>query len=294
MFKQTRMIWAAVLLMGLLISACEGGDLAKDLTPIPTLPKGEEPTLVTSLQGDSAASSGGAAEMNPADLVALGKEAFVPCQACHGAEDGVGPALTGMAERAATRVEGMSAEEYLHESIVNPSAFVVEGYQNIMPPNYSSLGDGTVNALVAYIVAESGGAVEAEPTPEPTAEVEATEKPTAEPTAEPTTEAEATAEPTAEAAAAGEGDAAAGEELFASKCGACHGEADGAGPALVGMGERAAARVEGLSAEEYLHQAIIEPGAFVVENFANIMPPNYSEQLSEADINNLVAYLLTQ
>ncbi|MBI5961212.1 MAG: cytochrome c [Chloroflexi bacterium] len=295
MFKRTWMILAVVLLMGILISACEGGDLAKDLTPIPTLPKGEEPTLVTSLQGGAATEGDGGAEIDPAELVAMGEQEFVPCQSCHGVEDGVGPAFTGMAERAATRVDGMSAEEYLHESIVNPSAFVVEGFQNIMPPNYSSLGDTKLNALVAYIVAESSGETVVEPTAEPT-EAEATEEPTEEPTAEPTAEATEAA-PTEEADSetpAAEGDAAAGQEIFVSKCAACHGETDGAGPALVGMGERAAERVEGLSAAEYLHQSIVQPGEFTVDGFANIMPPNYGDQLSETDINNLVAYLLTQ
>jgi mono/diheme cytochrome c family protein len=255
--------------------ACSGGDLAEDLTPIPTLPKGEEPELVEALRatpapavsapaGGAGAESGAAPDV--AQLVAQGKELFVQCEACHGAADGAGPALTGMGARAATRVAGLSAEAYLRQSIVQPSAYVVEGFPDIMPKNYGEqFSEAELQALVAYILTETGGA-EAAPAEETGGEAEA----------------EMAADP------------ANGEKLFASNCGGCHGAADGAGPALTGMGERAASRVEGLSAEEYLHQSIVEPGAYVVEGFSNIMPATYGEKFSEQELNDIVAYILTQ
>jgi len=289
-YKRTWIMSITALVLVVLMSACKGGDLAKDLTPIPTLPPGAEPTLINSLQSGASAQTG--SEMNQDQLVALGEQLFVPCQSCHGAEDGVGPAFVGMGERAATRVEGMSAEAYLHESIVNPSAFVVPAFKdNIMPKSYEqTFSDDEINALIAYILAQSGG--EATATAEPTAAPTQAEAPTV----EPTTEA-ATTEPTQEAApteaAAPVGDAAAGEKLFTA-CAGCHGETDGAGPARVGMGERAATRVAGMSAEEYLHQSIVDPGAFVVDGFNNIMHSTFGENMSEQEISDLIAYLLTQ
>jgi mono/diheme cytochrome c family protein len=265
-----------LLSLAMVLGACGGGDLAKDLTPIPTLPKGEEPALVDALlatpapAGEAAATEtgteeAGGGETDTAQLVAMGKELFVQCEACHGATDGAGPAFPGMGERAATRVEGMSAEEYLHEAIVEPSAYVVEGFGDIMPKNYGEqFSETELQALVAYILAESGG------------------------------EAPAAEEATPEAAAPAAGDPANGKALFDQTCSGCHAATDGAGPALTGMGERAATRVEGMSAEEYLHEAIVEPGAYLVEGFNDIMPKNYGEQYDEAQLADIIAYILTQ
>jgi NitT/TauT family transport system substrate-binding protein len=91
------------------------------------------------------------------------------------------------------------------------------------------------------------------------------------------------------------GNADNGQALFASLgCSACHAvdsEAVLVGPSLQGVAERAATRVEGLSAEEYLRQSIVEPGAYVVEDFQPVMPA--FDTLSESDVNDLVAYLMT-
>ena len=56
----------------------------------------------------------------------------------HGAQDGAGPSLAAMRDVAGERVEGLSAVEYLHQSIVDPGAFVVPGYEDIMPKDYGS------------------------------------------------------------------------------------------------------------------------------------------------------------
>ncbi|MEW6578095.1 MAG: ABC transporter substrate-binding protein [Chloroflexota bacterium] len=97
-----------------------------------------------------------------------------------------------------------------------------------------------------------------------------------------------------EAIAPAGGDAAQGEALFASLgCIGCH-TLDGtasAGPSVAGIAGRAGSTVDGLSAAEYLQQAIVEPVAFVVEGFGPIMPAY--DTLSEVDLAALVAYLLT-
>lgn len=95
-------------------------------------------------------------------------------------------------------------------------------------------------------------------------------------------------------------DAEAGEDLFFSSragCSVCHSVQPGVqlvGPNLAGVATRAETRVPGMSAEEYLHQSIVEPGAFVVEGYpAGQMLDNFAETLSMEEIDSLVNYLLT-
>ncbi|MBX3004171.1 MAG: c-type cytochrome [Anaerolineales bacterium] len=65
------------------------------------------------------------------------------------------------------------------------------------------------------------------------------------------------------------------------------------GPVLDGLAGRAGNEVAGLSAEEYIHQSIVDPNAFVVPGFSpDVMPQNFSEILSEEDISDLIAFLL--
>ena len=67
------------------------------------------------------------------------------------------------------------------------------------------------------------------------------------------------------------------------------------GPSFQGISERAGDRVPELSAVEYLRQSIVDPSAYVVEGFIDrAMPKNYRLLISEEDIDNLIAFLLTQ
>ncbi len=63
------------------------------------------------------------------------------CSTCHALDDShiVGPGFEQLAVRAGSRVDGQSAEDYIYESIVNPQAFIVEGYANIMPTTYADV-----------------------------------------------------------------------------------------------------------------------------------------------------------
>lgn len=79
------------------------------------------------------------------------------CIACHSLDGsvGVGPSYLGLGERAATAIEGYSAEEYVRESIVNPCAFVVEGFNCVMPQNYGDqLSPQDLADLVAFTLAQ--------------------------------------------------------------------------------------------------------------------------------------------
>lgn len=101
------------------------------------------------------------------------------------------------------------------------------------------------------------------------------------------------------------GNAAAGEALFqkttiagAPGCSACHSLQPGmrmAGPSLADAATVAANAVDGMSADAFLRQSIVEPDAHVAEGFMpGLMFQNYGESLSEQQINDLVAFLLTQ
>jgi len=88
----------------------------------------------------------------------------------------------------------------------------------------------------------------------------------------------------------------------AQGCAGCHGEPGGAGlvgPNLGGLATRAGSTVPGLSAEEYIHQSIVQPNAYVVPECpsgpcaANLMPQTYEQTLSPAELDGLVQYLLT-
>lgn len=98
-----------------------------------------------------------------------------------------------------------------------------------------------------------------------------------------------------------EGDASNGAILFAEtingapSCVSCH-SLDGSaltGPSLQGYAERAGSRVEGQSAEVYTYQSIVQPAAHVVSGYANVMYTQYGDRLSDQQIADLIAYLLT-
>jgi mono/diheme cytochrome c family protein len=80
------------------------------------------------------------------------------CGGCHtlGALSAgvVGPPLTEIGIIAETREEGISAEEYIRTSILNPNAYVVEGYpENVMPQNWNEIfTDDQLSDLVAFLL----------------------------------------------------------------------------------------------------------------------------------------------
>ena len=81
-------------------------------------------------------------------------------------------------------------------------------------------------------------------------------------------------------------------------CFRCHdlddsGERVHNGPSLKGISERAGERVPGLSAAQYIHQSIMDPRAYIVEDYS-FMPLAIRRLLSEDEVADLVAFLLTQ
>ncbi len=96
---------------------------------------------------------------NPArgrDLFETGGASQIPCASCHTLDgtDLVGPSLQGIGERAATRTE-LSAEEYLRQSITQPSAYVVDGFEDLMNKNYASLlSTQDIEDLIAFMLTQ--------------------------------------------------------------------------------------------------------------------------------------------
>lgn len=92
-------------------------------------------------------------------------------------------------------------------------------------------------------------------------------------------------------------DAGQGQVLFRARCATCHtvqGDTVLVGPPLSGIATRAGERVAGESAEDYLHESILFPNAYVVEGFvAGAMQQNFADLLTLEEVNQIVAYLLT-
>jgi mono/diheme cytochrome c family protein len=97
------------------------------------------------------------------------------------------------------------------------------------------------------------------------------------------------------------GDPQAGEtvynEVALPACSFCHSLRPGetiVGPSLAAVSGVAGRRVPGKSAEAYLRESVVDPDAYVVEGFGpGIMPSTYVTQLSDEQIADLVAYLMT-
>jgi len=65
------------------------------------------------------------------------------------------------------------------------------------------------------------------------------------------------------------------------------------GPPLEHIGTVAPTRKPGVSAEEYIRQSILDPGAFVVPGYQDSMPRDLGRDLPPTDLDALVAYLLS-
>ncbi|MFQ5612632.1 MAG: c-type cytochrome [Anaerolineae bacterium] len=100
--------------------------------------------------------------------------------------------------------------------------------------------------------------------------------------------------------------AAEAEAAFAKGgCGACHtlpgitGAVGQFGPDLSEIGEEAAERIAGYSAEEYIRESILDPDAFIAPKCPagdcppGAMPQNFAETLSEDELNLIIGYLST-
>jgi mono/diheme cytochrome c family protein len=224
--------------------------------------------------------------MTMADFVSLGERIYSgkgTCTLCHNAVGGRAPLLEEAAVVAAERLadetykgEASDVAGYLYESMTDPSAYVVAGFgkagtnDTVSPmPNMLSgsvgLSEAELTAVVAYLQDLGGAEVTMEIPTEPVEEDEPIE---------------ASGEPRPPFTAP--------EEIIAEfTCGACHkiGEDEGeVGPDLTTIGAT--------KDKDYLRRAILLPDADISEGFdAELMPPDYGEQLYAGELEMLVDYL---
>ncbi len=221
-------------------------------------------------------------------LVAAGDQLYQGaggCTACHGLGTRAPNLLTDeggtgtIGSRCATRVSGKDCKAYLHESLTEPNAFVVGGYQPIMPDLRRTLSGAQIWALVAYLQSLGG---EVTVSAEDVAAAGGDES----------------AAPAASGGTAGGGAMLAGgstdpiELLRAGTCFVCHklGEEGGPiGPPFDGMGARIAA--------DRIRRGILEPNADTAQGFeamAGAMPPTFGQQFNAAQLEALVQFLSGQ
>jgi mono/diheme cytochrome c family protein len=221
--------------------------------------------------------------MTMESFVALGEKIFLgkgTCTLCHNTM-GRAPMLDKAGALAAERLKdpryagaAKTPEEYLHESMVKPSAFVVAGFgksgsndtESPMPDVTGGgigLAESEVKAVIAYLQDSSGAEV----------------------TVEIPKDAPADAAPAAQVADAPASSPEAVVEKYG--CGACHvvaGQAGAIGPDLTQVGARLG--------KDALRQSILEPDAVVAKGYEpGMMPPGYGEQLRASELELLVNYL---
>jgi mono/diheme cytochrome c family protein len=212
-------------------------------------------------------------------LVAAGEKIFREkgqCTTCHGVgRAGRGPDLAGVGGRAGTRKPGTKAAAYLVESLISPSAFVVDGFPNIMP-NVSKppigLNRSEVWATVSFLESLGG-----------TVDVKLDDVPQI-----------ATAQAAAGAAAIElPGDPKAGQAVYTGKgaCVACH-KAGAIGASPVGPD---LSNIAGSQTPDYIMGKILDPASKgTVSGFPpNVMPKTFGQQLTAKEYVDLVAFLLT-
>ena len=199
------------------------------------------------------------------------------CLACHGTgtrapnllTDHGGTGIIGV--RCGNRVAGDGCKAYLYGSMVDPNAYVVEGFDPIMPDMRRSLSNAQIWALVAYL--ESlGGEVTVTG-----ADIGAGDDGSS---------------ATATAAAPATASTDPVEIMRASACLGCHvfnGEGTEMGPAFDGMGARVDA--------DYIRASILDPGAGAAEGFETFlgaMPPIFGDQLTASQLEAVVQFLVSQ
>jgi cytochrome c5 len=143
-------VWAGLLTV-VLVAAC-GDDDADTTTQSPVTTQAATTTTRAVTVGDPERGrqiwdDGGGVISNPG------------CSACHSLDGSEfpggrkGPTWQGVSGRAGDRVPGLSAEEYLRESIVDPAAYIVEGYSDFMPKGFRFLlSEEDVDGLVAFLL----------------------------------------------------------------------------------------------------------------------------------------------
>lgn len=103
-----------------------------------------------------------AAGISQADLISIGQKIVFgkgQCMVCHSERPETGERAPAMSTIGAEVVKeagarGISPEQHMFEALVNPGAYIVKGFENIMSPINqppTSLTDGEIIAVAAYL-----------------------------------------------------------------------------------------------------------------------------------------------
>jgi len=109
----------------------------------------------------AACSTASAVEPEPVGDPERGQEIFedrnrTRCTQCHtldGSDIRGGPSLLGISERAGDRIPDLSAVEYLQQSVLEPSAYLVEGFEDKMKI-YQVVDPEEVDFLIAGMITQ--------------------------------------------------------------------------------------------------------------------------------------------
>jgi len=203
------------------------------------------------------------------------------CEVCHriGQPGSRAPDLAGVGARAAKRKTGLSGKAYIMEALLDPGAYVVEGFPNIMPKADKppiGLNRSEVWAITAFLESLGG-----------TVDVTLDDIPK-----------------TSGSGGAGggsaqvvelklPGDAQAGQAVFMGKggCFACH----KVGPAGTGTVGPDLSQIAKIQTPEYIMGKVLDPAAMgTVAGFPpHVMPQTFGQTLTAKEYVDLVSFLLT-
>lgn len=216
-------------------------------------------------------------DATPEALASAGEKIFNgsgACTTCHGLGTRAPNLLTDHAgqgpigARCGTRKQGEDCKTYLYESLVKPAAYVVPGFEPIMPDMSKQLSPDQLWAVVAYLQSQGG-------------EVTVTGS-----------DIKTAAASTGAAPATGAAFTATQDpvQLYNEKgCVGCHqldGKGGQVGPPFDHIG--------GARNAEYIRRSILFPNADTAkgyEKFAGTMPATFGQQLSAAQLEALVSWL---
>lgn len=145
------------------------------VTPTPEPSATPEPTSVPALSPIDRLVAVRDAENGAVLFETFQEAANYACSNCHlttSEKTNLGPGLLNIKDRALTRVEGMTAAEYIYQSIVNSKAYTVEGFDaELMPQNWEEIyGDLEIFDIVAYLMTLEGRSDIDDPDPVPAEE----------------------------------------------------------------------------------------------------------------------------
>lgn len=84
------------------------------------------------------------------------------------------------------------------------------------------------------------------------------------------------------------------DDVACSTCHTTNGTVTPWAPTLAGVYGRAGLRVDGLSDVDYLRQSIVDPYAFLVDGeWTFAMPLGFADVLTQEQIDNLIAFIMT-